>query len=95
MGAFPSISVRDEHVTLGLGDSLVLYTDGVTEGRRGDEFYGDDRLHALLTAPSGNAAELSRAIVDDVVAFQSERPRDDIAVLVIQVPPASAGSAER
>ena len=51
------------------------------------------RLRALLTAPSGDAAELSQTIVDDVVRFQSERPRDDIAVLVIQVPQAPAGTA--
>ena len=95
VGVLDDPAFVDTTLELAPADRLVLYTDGVTEGRRGDEFYGDDRLHALLTAPSGEATELSQTIVDDVVQFQSEVPRDDIAVLVIQVPQAPAGAAGR
>ena len=73
-------------VDLAPDDRVVLYTDGVTEARRGVEFYGEDRLRRLVVAPSVDAAELAHAIVDDAVDFQAGSPRDDIAVVVIRVP---------
>jgi serine phosphatase RsbU (regulator of sigma subunit) len=67
------------------GASLVLYTDGVTESRRGQELYGEERLDALLgrkaTLPAG---ELARAVLDDCRAFASGEPADDCAVVVVR-----------
>ena len=39
---------QDSEVRLAPGDVLVMYTDGVTEGRHGAEFYGDERLLAAV-----------------------------------------------
>lgn len=87
VGAFDGPVFVDTDVDLLADDRVVLFTDGVTEGRRRDEFYGDDRLHQRLRAPSEDAAELAHAVVDDVVDFQGELTRDDIAVVVLRVPP--------
>lgn len=76
----------DTTVVLGSGACVVLYTDGVTEGRREDEFYGDERFHDLLRAGSADAAGLVQHVIEDVVGFQAAFPRDDIAVLAIRVP---------
>ncbi|MET1060105.1 MAG: SpoIIE family protein phosphatase [Nocardioides sp.] len=72
-------------VRLAPGDVLVLYTDGITEGRCDREFYGEDRLRAVVSREAGPAAIVQR-LVEDVVAFQHGVPRDDIAVLAVGVP---------
>jgi sigma-B regulation protein RsbU (phosphoserine phosphatase) len=86
VGAFDDPRFVDTEVGLVPGDRVVLFTDGVTEGRHEDQFYGAERLHRLLRTPSHDAAELAHAVVDDAVDFQGDFPRDDIAVVVIRVP---------
>jgi sigma-B regulation protein RsbU (phosphoserine phosphatase) len=62
-------------------------TDGVTEARdQNGELYGDDRLAAFLAAGRLSAPALVEGLLDEVMQFQSHRPRDDIAVVVIAVP---------
>lgn len=75
----------DTSIVLEPDSRVVLYTDGVTEGRRDRDFYGDERLHHLLRAGAPDATALVRTVVEDVVAFQSAFPRDDIAVLALGV----------
>lgn len=87
IGAFESGEYVDSVLTLEAGDTLVLYTDGVTEGRRGDEFFGEYRLTASVSAHAESAQELAEGVVGDVLAFQEQAPRDDIAVVALRVPP--------
>jgi phosphoserine phosphatase RsbU/P len=69
------------------GESLCFFTDGVTEGRFGDEYYGDERLAVLLSAHAHERADIIASnLVEDVVAFQHGVPRDDIAVVVLRAP---------
>ncbi|HEU4355633.1 MAG TPA: PP2C family protein-serine/threonine phosphatase, partial [Actinomycetota bacterium] len=78
----------DEAIDLGPGDALVLYTDGVTDERSGDDEFGEQRLMDLLaTLPGRTAQEIADAVLDAVVAFRSGQPRDDIALLVLRVAP--------
>ena len=89
MGAFEHMRLEDEHVQLGPGDALVLYTDGVTERHQGDDFFGTEGLAALLTSLAGRTADqMAAAIEDAVAAFGTSAPRDDLAVLVVRVAPA-------
>ena len=75
---------------LGPGRTLVLYTDGVTEARRDGAFYGEDRLLERLVRLDPAPSVLVPAVVDDVVAFQRDRCRDDIAVVALRAAPGSA-----
>ena len=69
------------------GDVLCFFTDGVTEGRSGDEYYGDERLTDYLDASVGHtAAAIADGLVADVIAFQEGVARDDIAVVVLKRP---------
>ena len=85
LGALPGATFTDTEVTLEPGDALVLFTDGVTEGRRRGAFYGSARLAAVVDEHRGSAAAVTDAILEDVMAYQSDNPRDDIAVVTVAV----------
>ncbi len=66
------------------GDTLVLYTDGVTEAfnDQGEEF-GEQRLIASLRRHREQKAQaLLASILDDVNQFSSRDRHDDITLLV-------------
>jgi serine phosphatase RsbU (regulator of sigma subunit)/anti-sigma regulatory factor (Ser/Thr protein kinase) len=74
------------HVLLA-GDTLVFYTDGVTEHRRGVEQFGPDRLaEALRRATPRTADGVIAAVRQAVDDFSPEPHRDDIAIVAVQVP---------
>ena len=82
-------SLTDVEVRLGPGEGLFCYTDGLTEARRGRSMLGvEGLLDLLFTHRALPAAELTDAVVDDVMAYQGSRPRDDIAAVHIRVPSA-------
>ncbi len=77
---------EDTEMLLHPGDSLVLYTDGVTEGRREDrEFFGEDRMVASIDRHRGSAFEIVDGLVRDVGDFQGGHFRDDVAVVAVEV----------
>ena len=86
LGLFPEPALHDVSVRLQPGDTLVLYTDGVTEGRNGREFFGDDALEAAVARPARSAQGLADQILDEVMEFQDGNPSDDIAVVAIRIP---------
>lgn len=87
VGVTPDAEMHDKTLSLKQGDVLSFYTDGVTEGRAGDEFFGEQRLIDLVESNRAQDAPLiAQAIVDEVVRFQGGIPRDDTAVLVLKVP---------
>lgn len=74
-------------VHLGPGDALVLYTDGVTERRRGRLLYGQRRLRSQLASQAGApAAILAAGLRSAVLEFGPRPPRDDIAIVVLRSP---------
>jgi sigma-B regulation protein RsbU (phosphoserine phosphatase) len=84
LGILPQPAFHEVSVELAPGDQLVLYTDGVTEGRRGAELYDLDRLRQMAQDGGPDAAALAGRLVDDAVAFQGGTTRDDIAVVVVR-----------
>jgi serine phosphatase RsbU (regulator of sigma subunit) len=68
--------------TLEPGDSLIFYTDGLSEAQAPDDtFYGEDRLEALLGRPT---EALQASILADVAAFTQGRPfADDLTLLIL------------
>jgi len=86
VGAFPSATYEDVRFEMRPGTTVLLHTDGVTDGRRGGEFYGEERLVRLLRGHMSNADELVRTVLEDVLAFQGQDARDDIALVALQVP---------
>ena len=68
------------------GDTVVAYTDGVTEARHGNDFFGEQRLHDFLRRTSDDqpAETIASGLLDEVVQFQHGFTRDDIAILVVR-----------
>jgi serine phosphatase RsbU (regulator of sigma subunit) len=88
LGVYPDVDLVATTLRLDPGDMMVLYTDGVTEARGVDGFYGADRLARVVGSPApGGAEALAERLLADVVAFQSGRLRDDVALLVVEVAP--------
>jgi phosphoserine phosphatase RsbU/P len=72
--------------TLRPGDTLALYTDGITEafGENGEEF-GERRLVAALERNRKlGSADLLDAVVNEVHAYASREQSDDITLIVAQ-----------
>ncbi len=86
VGAFPGAERTESEVQLSRGELLLLYTDGVTEGRRGKEMYDEERLLRVVGGHVGSAAKLADTVLEDVLEFQENMARDDIAVVVVRVP---------
>jgi serine phosphatase RsbU (regulator of sigma subunit) len=89
--------LEERRVTLGRGDMLVAYSDGIPDAINANlADYGLERLIALIDR---NRAEpvgvVCQSIFDDVFAFRGTAPAfDDITVLVTRCEAAPAPSQE-
>jgi sigma-B regulation protein RsbU (phosphoserine phosphatase) len=86
LGVVDAPHLHDVQMCLLPGDTLLLYTDGVTEARSGKDFYGEERLAAAAARSLDSAKALTSAVLSEVLEFQAGRPRDDIAVVAIRAP---------
>jgi sigma-B regulation protein RsbU (phosphoserine phosphatase) len=86
LGVMPGIEYRTQSVTLEEGDTVLLYTDGVTEAQKidGDQF-GLQRLHDTFRDQAPQGAEAATAGVFRAVhGFAGEAPQfDDITCLAL------------
>lgn len=89
LGILDDVDITETDLALGAGDVVLLYTDGVPDGRRGKDFYGEERLHRFVNAPTADAAELVQGLLADVITFQGGLLRDDVALVAVRVPPDS------
>ena len=88
LGVVEDPELRETSVEVSPRDVVAFYTDGVTEARRGDDFFGEERLKSLVARHNDDdAPSIARHIVDEVVEFQANQPRDDVAVVTLKVPP--------
>lgn len=87
LGLFPTSRYNVQETRLVRGETLLLYTDGVTEARDlFDSEYGLDRLKSLASARSHlRTNELVKACVDDVAVFScGVPPFDDRTVMALK-----------
>jgi len=96
IGLVPDPDILDVTLELSPGESLVLYTDGVSEARSHEYgLFGEDRLIELLgDCASQDAAFIAERIEQSVRAFRDQSSADDLAVLVMRVRERSSGTGE-
>ena len=84
LGVLPSPILADTDARLAVGDSLILYTDGVLDVRDAGERGDPDWLADQLAAYAGKSAdEIAEALAQAAIRRHGGEPRDDIAILVL------------
>jgi sigma-B regulation protein RsbU (phosphoserine phosphatase) len=84
LGIMPGVHYPVAEITLGPGDALIAYTDGVTDAQDArEEDFGMDRLaQAAAATPASDARRLADGIVAAVSAFAGDQPQPDDITLV-------------
>jgi phosphoserine phosphatase RsbU/P len=87
LGLFPGQEYANETLELGPGDSLVLYTDGVSEANDATgALFGEERIQACFAQEAGpTAAETVDGLLRAVRAFAGgAQQSDDITILALR-----------
>jgi serine phosphatase RsbU (regulator of sigma subunit) len=96
LGILPDAEWEQETVHLAPGDTLVLYTDGITEAQdRQQVEFGEERLLETLQRHRGRSAqEIQQEVLQAVRGFiGGAAPSDDMALMVLMRPPLSPSEA--
>jgi len=86
LGVFENMEYPTETVSLEAGDTLVLYTDGITEASNaGDEMFGVERLSEIVEAYGEESSEgLATEIMDAASQFAHHGWQDDVTLMVVK-----------
>ena len=95
LGFFPDIQLADVRFRLTPGDTLLLYTDGATEGRQqlssleaARPLFGEDALAGALAGTHGLDAAATISRLSQILALHTrDWASDDTALLALRVPP--------
>jgi sigma-B regulation protein RsbU (phosphoserine phosphatase) len=82
-GWFPDVAYHEQALDLAPGDTVVCYTDGVTEARSESELMGEERFKDLLGSVATETVDvIAERVLAGALDFQDGHAHDDIAVLV-------------
>ena len=87
LGGFEDVFVCDEQIKLEPGDSITLYTDGITEARNEKgEFFQEERLLNIFNSKEYDSIfELQSDLKDELIEFRGKAPQsDDITILTLK-----------
>lgn len=85
LGLTSQVTCPAASVVLDPGDTLLFFTDGVTDRRNGNEFFGYARLQQEAALLAGHPADVIAARLRTVtLGFSPDPPRDDIAIMAIR-----------
>jgi serine phosphatase RsbU (regulator of sigma subunit) len=85
LGAMPNVAFEERTMRIKTGDTLFVYTDGLTDRRNANgDFYSIERIARLLeTSSDAELATVYDRIYDDISKFvATEEFRDDIAFVL-------------
>ncbi|MFJ2938420.1 PP2C family protein-serine/threonine phosphatase [Streptomyces sp. NPDC087219] len=89
IGILPTAPFTPATTTLGPGDTLLLYTDGLTEARTGEsrtDLYGDEALRAFATDHAGRSPAAVMEALTGLLDDFGDGLDDDTALLALGVP---------
>ena len=89
LGLFEDPRYKEGFTRMRDGDTLVLYTDGITEAAdAADEPYGLERMvETVRRLRSASARAICDAVIQDVREFSGTHPADDQTLLVLRAEP--------
>lgn len=85
LGVSENSTWKARDVGLAEGDLLLLYTDGVTEVRRNDEPFGEERLARIMGRKKIPVRHLPELILNQVLTFSGGVLKDDLAILALSL----------
>jgi PAS domain S-box-containing protein len=86
LGVVADPDIEDVAIELEPGDSLVLFTDGVTEARAPKQVFGTRDLARFVGEHEPLRAEaIAQRIERGALSAHAEEPRDDVAIVVVKV----------
>jgi PAS domain S-box-containing protein len=86
LGVVPDPEIEDLRVDFEPGDSLVMYTDGVTEARAPKRVWGSSDLARFVGVHEPLRADaIAERIERGALSANSDEPRDDVAIVVLKV----------
>jgi hypothetical protein len=81
----PDGTYYSREVPLDVGDLVLLYTDGLTEARSGEQLFGEDRVAGILRRdPGQDVTTLCKTLLEAARDFAAEPLTDDVAILAIR-----------
>ena len=86
-GLYPDRNYQDTTISISKGDTLILYTDGITEHiNESGEFYGVNNFYKLFDQMKGMSPEdISGLIMNDVDNFGGQvSQHDDLSLMVLK-----------
>jgi serine phosphatase RsbU (regulator of sigma subunit)/ketosteroid isomerase-like protein len=87
LGLMPGMSYEQHETILTVGESVLFYTDGLTEAHNSQgEMFGTPRLRSLLSDRFESRRDLSAALVRELRRFTGDgwEQEDDITLLTLQ-----------
>ena len=87
LGVMPGLEYSQDSITLGPGDTLILYTDGVSEAMNSEgEEFGMERFEQIFVDnPPASARQVNELVLQAVSDFAGDVPQsDDVTCLVLR-----------
>lgn len=97
VGAWEGLTWRCERITLACGDTLTMYTDGLTDALdAAGDFYGQERLQSVVGQFGAHTAQTARDLLQtDIATFRAEAPlADDITLVIVRREPLTQSLAQ-
>ncbi len=81
----PKATYFSKEIPLSLDDFVLLYTDGLTEARNGDELFGEERIAMAIRRDPGAAPDvLVKGLLEEARDFAHGVIDDDVAILAVR-----------
>lgn len=87
LGVFEDVEYNEATIEIGMDETLILFTDGVTEAMDpNNQEYGEPRLENLLAnVADANPGQIIQRIETDVTAFANGAPQaDDLTMMAVR-----------
>jgi serine phosphatase RsbU (regulator of sigma subunit) len=87
LGIIESERITERSIRLGAGDSILMYTDGITEAfSPSGDMFGESRLIEVILSDTGrDASPMLNSVLSEVKGFMDSLPlSDDMTMLVVK-----------